>query len=696
MHKWLRGSIRKVAKLSKNNPRRLSVIAVAFIGISTLLISSAATFSISLEPELASISGCARTMADSTASNNTAIKFGSSGNCQLDPSGKTIPVTNYPIPTSNVIFMSTDGNDSNSGTSADRPVLSLAKAVEQVPAGGTIVMRGGEYRQWLPNNRNSNLVGTVSKSVTFQAYPGESPWFNGADIVNSGWQSDGNGRWYRQWETPSFCDGKYYGYSVEPYRHQVLKRDSNGRPLSASNGGIDPAIKQTTCMYEDASNNVDYPVAGNPQQAFIDNIRQQEVETLAKVASGKFYYDWSARRIYIGTNPANKTVELSARPAVMILAGADTNVFTIKGIGFKRYATNGSEGTMTGTPIYAARQTIIENSVFTEMAANGLFVSAKRGSSIRRSVFADNGGTGLTSNGDSKKPGVRNDLLIEDSIFNGNNWERGGLWCNRACGPAHIKMAHMAGFMVRNNIFENAHEGAHALWCDLNCNDMVSVNNIIRNNWGHGVFYEVSNRGIIANNLIYNNGSVGIRVAAPDIKIYNNTIVNNYTPRNEGILIYRDGRPESGDVGPPTNNVQIVNNLIAGPTDRTGARFISPGYSPTGNNFQTSELDYNAYYRISDRQGLYYYTASSQYDSAGEYKFIADMRRLSANRFEGSSFSVDNNESPFINRPNNDYHLKTDSLAYTQKGKPLPADVAAALGVPVGTTPVRGVISIME
>ncbi len=604
---------------------------------------------------------------------------------QLDASGKTIPKTNYAIP-AGAIFMSPNGNDEADGKTEKTAVKNIKRAVDLAPAGGTIVLKGGEYRQWLQNSSNPKLVGAVAKSLTFQAAPGESPWFNGSDIVNDGWTSDGAGHWYRQWETPSFCNGKYYDYATEPYKTQRNGTNSNGKPT------INPDIKQTTCMYEDAANNENYPMAGNPQQAFINDVRQEEVASLSQVADGKFYYDWYKRRMYIGTNPSGKKVELSARPAVMILAGANNNSFAIKGIGFKRYATNGGEGTMTETVMYLARQTLIENSVFTEMSTNGLGMSSPPpGSAIRNSIFAYNGGTGFAANG-SIKQGTRNDLLIESNIFNGNNWERGGIYCNRACGPAHIKMAHMAGFVAENNIFENAYEGAHALWCDLNCNDMISVNNVIRNNWGNGIFYEVGNKGIIANNLIYNNGSVGIRVGSPYIKVYNNTVVDNYTPRNEGIVVYNDGRAPSGDIGPNTSNTEIVNNVVVGPIDRTGARLVSPGYSSTGNKFLTSEFDYNAYYRINTKQNLYYYTASSGYDSTGEYKTVGDMQRLSGDKFETRSFSIDNNEDPFQNRGGEDFRLKTTARAYTEKGKPLPADVAAALGLPAGTVSERGVI----
>ncbi|MFO0955609.1 MAG: right-handed parallel beta-helix repeat-containing protein [Candidatus Saccharibacteria bacterium] len=606
----------------------------------------------------------------------------------LDNSGKTIPKTNYAIP-AGATYMSPTGNDANDGKSLNTPVKTINSAVSKTASGGTIVMRGGDYRDWY--STTPNVEGAINKSITIQAYPGESPWFNGADIVSDGWTSDGAGHWYRTWETPSFCGNSYYNYSIAPYT-----------PQRRADGTTDPNIKETKCMYEDAANDPAYPMAGNPQQAFINDVRQQEVASLAQATAGKFYYDWTARRMYIGTDPNGKKVELSARPAAFILAGADTDSHQIKGIGFKRYATNGGESTTTGGAVYFARKALIENTVFTENATGGfVYSNPKPGTILRSSVVAFNGGTGMGANGASKTPGARNDIVVEGNIFNSNNWERGGLYCNRACGPSGIKMAHMVGFTVKNNVFENQFSRAPGMWCDQNCSDMVTVNNVVRNNGGPGIFYEVGNKGIIANNLVYNNDDDGITVASANVKVYNNTVVDKYGSRVQGINVYDDIRtPPSAtavwpwydgahDNGPSTAGVELVNNLVVAPDTQNGARLVlavngSGALNTTADQFFTA-FDYNAYYRLNTSQNLYYYGTTDG------YKSVADMQRLTNNKFEMNSFSVEAN-SPFVDRAGQDFRLKTDALAATQKGKALPADVAAALGLPAGTVPVRGAI----
>lgn len=78
---------------TKKHPRRAKTIPialVAIIGIATLLVSQAATFSIGLEAESGTRSGSVNPIADATASGGTAVQFGtqqtSTGGCPAYPS----------------------------------------------------------------------------------------------------------------------------------------------------------------------------------------------------------------------------------------------------------------------------------------------------------------------------------------------------------------------------------------------------------------------------------------------------------------------------------------------------------------------------------------------------------------------------------------------------------------------------------
>ncbi|MBI1811004.1 MAG: hypothetical protein HYR78_03580 [Nitrospirae bacterium] len=75
-----------------------------------------------------------------------------------------IPTTNYPIPTG-AIFVSPNGDDANSGTTAAAPLKNPSTALSRVASGGTVVFRGGSYY-------NVELK-SITKKVTLQAYPNE-------------------------------------------------------------------------------------------------------------------------------------------------------------------------------------------------------------------------------------------------------------------------------------------------------------------------------------------------------------------------------------------------------------------------------------------------------------------------------------------------------------------------------------------
>jgi chitodextrinase len=139
-----------------------------------------------------------------------------------------------------------------------------------------------------------------------------------------------------------------------------------------------------------------------------------------------------------------------------------------------------------------------------------------------------------------------------------------------------------------------------------------------------------------------------------------------------------------------------VNNLVVGQPN-PGARlnnFANSGIPFAPNTLSSdyfSALDYNAYYHKSN-QNLYLW------GSTDGIKTTAALNTLIAptgQKWDVNAIQVTDSlkaPDPFIDRAGQDFRLKADSLAATNKGKALPADVAAAIGVPAGTVPVRGVI----
>lgn len=668
----------------------------------------------------------------------------------LDPTGKTLPSFDYPVPTSGrVVYMApTDkgGSDANDGLALDRPVETITRAYNQLKSGGnttgTIVLRGGEYRSWY--STDGKIAAFMSGNITFQAYRSEKPWFVGSDPIKDGWTQASAGVWKRAWSTPNFCTNHENASSGQNYRTKVPRLDgalvspitvgtSDGvKPYSASSGISMSAPR--VCAHPDnyySRTDQAFDIDSDPQLAVVNGSQIPQKKTLAELSTSpnSFYYDWDNEVIYVNKDPNANNVELARRKEIAVFAGATK--FQWKGIGVKYFASSplrpiiyaglGGAGNPNGGEL------IVENSVFSENSAGTIGISGpKLGSAVRNSVFANNGYTGLGLNGfATSNDGAPTGFVIDSSIFSNNNRANLDVACGASCGAAAVKLNNMSGYTVKNSIFESTQGRAGGLWCDIDCSGAVMVNNVVRNNTGPGIFYEISSKGIIANNLIYDNRTAGIQSFASEMKIYNNTIVNKDGGNVEAVWIMDDNRPapdkgetwpytsaeeqaavtklcanagqpsscQIGSPGPNTNRVEFANNLIVGQPN-PGARLANFGnngipYAPnTTSQDYFSVLDYNAYYHKAS-QNLYRWLAS---DSPRTPELL---RSTSGQQWELNAIQVTDSTKapdPFVDRGGRDYRLKADSLAATSKGKSLPADVAAAIGVAAGTNPVRGVI----
>ncbi|CAN5834668.1 hypothetical protein BH11BAC4_BH11BAC4_08070 [soil metagenome] len=93
----------------------------------------------------------------------------------------------FAVSNANTYYVSPTGNDSNPGTLA-QPFLNLSKLSIVLRAGDIAYVRGGVYNSTAGNGASihfllQNLTGTSSSPITIQAYPGEVPMFNCANIT---------------------------------------------------------------------------------------------------------------------------------------------------------------------------------------------------------------------------------------------------------------------------------------------------------------------------------------------------------------------------------------------------------------------------------------------------------------------------------------------------------------------------------
>ncbi|MBB5078834.1 LamG-like jellyroll fold domain-containing protein [Nonomuraea endophytica] len=551
--------------------------------------------------------------------------------------------TSYPIP-GDALFVAPTGNDANAGTQA-APLRTAGAAVAKASAGKmtTIVLRAGEYRERL---------GYVAVPVTLQPYPGEQVWFKGSSVIQPGqWIADGGAWRLDNWNPGSVCRASAPAY------------DECMNPLHF---------------------NDDNPVGGDPQMVFVDGEPLRQVATREEVRAGTFFHDGTADKTYIGADPAGRRVEVTAiKSGMHFFAGADGSI--VRGLGFAHYGSSQNQTKEPAAVIAQAKDMVFENNTIIHNAATGLLVNADN-IRVNRNAITDNGYLGIQAHRSAN-------LTVEGNRVSRNNTERLGYSAGYNLSGAGMFATRVHNAVVRDNVFE-ANQG-NGLWCDLSCHKLTAVRNLIRGNSRHGLHYKVSGEALLASNVLAGNGVTGLSVLGSNkVRIINNTSVGN----GQAIAVQEDSRPTcpGDDDDCPTDaeralgitwdtaDTTLMNNVIAADagtaplvnttdnnTAESGRRVGGDGMIPV------AQMHHNGYSReLAGTPGtLVQWSrvtgASLHFPSLAEFQ--AATGRDAGSRYQESSF--------LVNAPAGDYRLLPGSPAETA-GAALPADVAAAIGVP--------------
>ncbi|GGS82847.1 hypothetical protein GCM10010156_46900 [Planobispora rosea] len=563
------------------------------------------------------------------------------------------PADSSSLPANAVYVSATTGNDANPGT-VGKPLRTAAAAVRRASSGTmtTIVLRGGEYRESL---------GSVHKPISLQPYPGEEAWFKGSTPLpgtrfvrdGSAWRLDG-------WN-PDIC-----------------------RPGPGGKACVHPPdIIQGNLL------------GGDPEMAFADGRPLRQVSSRDQVKAGSFHWDSANGTLLVGTDPRAHTIEVShLRYAMHFLKGSENSV--IRGLGFAHYATSQDYRKPHAAIVIQASGVTIEDSTVAHNAAAGVAAHAT-GLRLNRNYVTANGSNGILSH----KAG---NLIMSGNRIIGNNQERTGLESSASLAGAGMKATYLRNAVIRDNIFED--NLGTGFWCDLSCENVTVVRNLARANTKHGLYYEVSGRGLIASNMLVGNGQNGIKISGSNhVRVYNNTLADNAQP----LLVAEDPRPHldrcSADNCPSqdalsrgitwdTADVTIVNNIFMARSgtaplvdtvdanNRTSGRRVGADRMiPAG------QMDNNGY-RPSAPDGRTVLVKWVRADGGDvSYTSLADFRRTGR---EANGRYLEAGDTAF-SAEKRDLEVVPDSPAETA-GRPLPADVAAAVGVPAGVPVALGAL----
>lgn len=404
------------------------------------------------------------------------------------------------------IYVAPGGSDAAAG-SRERPLRTVTAALRTAGNGGTIVLRGGTYHE--------EVVIPADKRVTVQPAAGEAVWLDGATTV-TGWRQSGS-VWIKDgWD---------------------LRLDSSP---TYSRGAPDYTAAEWQFV------NPEHPMAAHPDQLWINGSQLREVASRSQVTAGTFHVDEASRQLVTGSNPNGKKVEASVLKQALSIRSAGTEV---KGIGVRRYATSVPD---MGTVVVAANDVKLADMTIRDNSTTGVYSWAFRTTLERVSLL----GNGLLGGGGSQADG----MTVRQVLSVGNNSER----FNHSPVSGAFKVTRTRGVTVVDSAFISNH--GRGPWFDESVVDMVFTGNDVIGNAGHGLTVELSERAVVADNIIARNGDFGMYLLnSGDVKIWNNTFSGN-VQRN--LNIAQDARrasdPRAAGHDPRTRNNPLAPWLVRG------------------------------------------------------------------------------------------------------------------------------------
>ncbi len=413
-----------------------------------------------------------------------------------EDAGAHLPISyNIASLTGTVRYVAPGGNDTSGTGSASAPYATLAKAYSVAGSGDNIVVRGGTYRQ-------GNVTITSAKPVKIIAYPGETPVFDGAAAVpaTTGWVTEGSLK-YRAYTPMPVTDGSGISFTTG----QNLAGDGVGK---------------------------------YPDQAWVGTTQLRQVSAKGSVVAGKFYVDRTNNRIYLlATDVSKGSIEVANLRNFITVQAPGT---TLEGLKITRYSNTASDyGVVKVTETadnFTARNVDISDTAFIAMLITG-------GSRVNKGATLKNVSVS-TSNWMGVSASYTDNLTFDQVYLKGMNQ-----WSEFTYSPqsgaiktSRTRYTKVLNSQIRNNV-------SHGMWFDQSNYDVQVAGNVIADNSGTAVFFEISDKLTLANNYIRTKvaGARAVKLAGSSgLRLINNTIFGGVDP----VGIYVDSRSIAGCANP--------------------------------------------------------------------------------------------------------------------------------------------------
>ncbi len=567
----------------------------------------------------------------------------------------------YDLPkvTGRIYYVAPDGQAKGLGGLASPATLEAA--IERVETGDAIVMRGGIYR-------TGGLQ--LNQGVTIQPYEDEQPILKGTFVATK-WERQRNGLWKTSWSRL---------FPAKPADWWYRGRFGRETPLHKFNNDM----------------------------VFVDGKLLHSVGGEREVDEDSFFIDYEAGLVFIGTDPTDRLVEITAFDSALTRITGDCHGKisnrrgpVIRGITFTQYAFRALEVQGTDPEGLSDESKHGKDVVGTTLEHCTISFCSRVGAYLR--------GDGLTMRhclvSDTSTEGIfilsSSDVLLEKNIFRRNNIERiAGYF------PAAVKIFNQCYRVTCRDNLVIDHPYSNGIWYDVG-----SVDGRFLDNWVEGIgninalipskrfwpsesgfFIEISKGAVCAGN-VFVNCDQGIRVLnTSDVQVYNNTLVNST------VFFGRDGRSTVRDhfgwhasTGPGVNERDghvFVNNLLTadGEFRRPLLVFWQPEFlCEQLSKPQVNRLDYNVYVRgpgATDKpKPLILWSPATGDDCQLTFESLEGLQKLHPEFSARSQYFADYNGPLFKCWELGDYQLLKAFPASTAASH-IPAEVSKLLGRP--------------
>jgi hypothetical protein len=507
----------------------------------------------------------------------------------------------YAVPkAAHVYFVAPDGKPEAAGTTLAEPTT-LEAAFARVVSGDAIVMRGGTYR-------TGDL--RLNQGITIQPYLDEQPVLKGTRVATE-WQALPGKVWRTSWTTL---------FPAKPLGWWQRGREGTRTPLHRFNNDM----------------------------VFVDGELLRSAGWEGELDERSFYVDYEAGHVYIGTDPAKRTVEITAFDNAFVRVSrpvhgkeSDRKGPTIRGVTFTQYAYRAIdiEGKRpaalvseepTDDPIgphepgtYGREVvgTTLENVTISFCSRVGGYFRGD-GLVLRQSLISDTSTEGFYVIGSS-------DVLLERNVFRRNNVEQlTGYY------PAAVKIFNQSHRVtVRDNlVVDNPHSSG--VWYDVGNRDGVFVNNWVEGAI-NGFFFEIGSGAIVAGNVFVGCDRGVFVLNAANVRVYHNTFLDADASfrRDERSAVgdHFGWHPKTGpDVDEREGHVFVGNLLVAsGSFRRPLLRFEQPrALCARLTRPQAKEVDGNVYVRAGGGGPLVVWSPVAGESCQVDAGSLEELRRL--------------------------------------------------------------------